>query len=61
MRHDDDWPEQIEFDPRWEVQPEPGRDDDAGRSRHLAPVAAVAVALLLALLAWQAANAPPAL
>ena len=59
VRQDDDWPDQIEFDPRWEVQPRPEPDDDPGRSKTAAVVAAVAMTVFVVVLAWLLANAPP--
>lgn len=45
---DDEWSEQLEFDPRWEVQPEPHVDDEPGsRVRAVLIVAVAAVVLLV--------------
>ncbi len=56
---DDEWPEQIEYDPRWEVQPEP-EDDDPGSNLRAAVIAALAMTVFVALLVWQVIDAPPA-
>jgi hypothetical protein len=57
---DDDWPDQIEYDPRWEVQPEPGRDDDPGGNMRVTLIAVLVMAVFVALLAWLVLSTPPA-
>jgi hypothetical protein len=48
------WPEEYELDPRWEVQPEV---DDAPRSHpHLVRTALGAIVLIVAVLSWLALN-----
>jgi hypothetical protein len=45
---DDEWSEQLDFDPRWEVQPDPDVDDEPGsRVRAVLIVAVAAVVLLV--------------
>mgnify|MGYP001591847759 FL=1 len=58
MTEDDERPDEIEFDPRWEVQPEP--DDDPGSNMRAVLVAAVAMTAVVLALAWLLANAQPA-
>ena len=54
----DEWPEQIEHDPRWEVQPEP--DDDPGSNTRAALVGLVALVVMIALIAWGLMDSQPA-
>ena len=56
----DDWPDQIEYDPRWEVQPEPDHDDDPGTNVRAALLAAVAMTAFVLSLVWLVLNTPPA-
>ena len=58
VHQDDEWPDQIEYDPRWEVQPRPEPEDDPGRTMPRVLVAAVAMTVFVVLLAWLLANAP---
>ena len=48
------WPEEYELDPRWEVQPEP--DDDPGRRSHLVRLALVVIVVIVAVVSWLALN-----
>ena len=59
VRHDDEWPDQIEHDPRWEVQPKPEHDDPGSNTR-AALIAALAMTVFVALLAWLVMSASPA-
>ena len=52
---------QLDYDPRWEVQPEPVDDDDGGSNARVALIALLAVALFVALLAWRFVDSQPAL
>jgi len=49
---DDEWPDEIEYDPRWEVQPEADRNDDPGGNMRATVIAALAMSVFVALLAW---------
>ncbi len=51
--------DQFEDDPRWEVQPEPDHDDDSGSNGRAALIAAIAMAAVVALLAWLVIESPP--
>lgn len=55
---DDEWLEQIEYDPRWEVQPEPYVDDEPGGNMRLALLAAMATVVLMGLLAGLVMQGP---
>jgi hypothetical protein len=44
---DDEWSEQLDFDPRWEVQPDPDVDDEPGSRVRLVLIVAVAAVVLL--------------
>ena len=57
--HDDDWPDPIEYDPRWEVQPEPDRDDEPGGRVPGALVTGLVVTALAAALVWLAVGTAP--
>jgi hypothetical protein len=57
---DDELPDQIEYDPRWEVQPEPDDEDDPGSSTRAALIACVAMTIFVALGVWLVLNTPPA-
>ena len=59
MRKEERLPEQIEYDPRWEVQPEPDHDEDPGSNMRATLIAAVAMALFVSLLAWLVIQTPP--
>ena len=64
VRNDDDGPDRIEydpveFDPRWEVQPDFDLEDDAGGSTHVVLIAAAVVAAVVAVLAWLVMGSPP--
>lgn len=56
--YDDEWPDQIEDDPRWEVQPVPVHDDDAGGHAHRVFVVLVAGIAIAALLVWLMPGSP---
>ena len=58
VAEDDELPDEIEYDPRWEVQPEPQSDDEPGSDRRPMVIAAVAMTVVVVLLAWLLANAP---
>ena len=60
MTEDDGQPDEIEYDPRWEVQPEPEPDDDPGSNMRAVLIAAVAMTAVVLALAWLLANAQPA-
>ena len=60
VEEEDEQPDEIEYDPRWEVQPEPGSLDDPGSNMRAAFIAAVAMTVIVVLLAWLLANAQPA-
>jgi hypothetical protein len=57
--HDDDGLDRIEYDPRWEVQPEPD-EDDPGSNTRAALIAFLATTVFVALVAWLVLNTPPA-
>ena len=59
VRNDDDRPDHIEYDPRWEVQPEPDQDDDPGSNMRTVVIAAVAMTVFVSLLVWLVMNTPP--
>jgi hypothetical protein len=58
VAEDYELPDDIEFDPRWEVQPEPQPEDGSGGNRLAMLIAAVAMTAVVVLLAWLLANAP---
>ena len=58
-RNDDEWPDEIEHDPRWEVQPQPHQDDDPGSNVRAALIAAVTMAAVGALLVWLVIESRP--
>jgi hypothetical protein len=60
VTEDYEQPDDIEFDPRWEVQPEPEPDDDPGSNMRAVLIAAAAMTAVVVLLAWLLANAQPA-
>jgi hypothetical protein len=60
VSEDDEQPDEIEYDPRWEVQPEPEPDDDPGSNMRAVLIAAVAMTAVVLALAWLLANAQPA-
>ena len=60
VTEEDEQPDEIEYDPRWEVQPEPDPDADPGSNTRAALFAAVAMTAVVVLLAWLLANAEPA-
>lgn len=59
-RGDDDRPEQIEYDPRWEVRPEPVDDHDPGNALRTIAIAILALLVFAAILVWLVSMAPPA-
>lgn len=60
MADDYELPDEIEYDPRWEVQPEPQPDDEPGSNRGAVLIAATAMTVVVVLFAWLLANAPTA-
>jgi hypothetical protein len=60
VAEDYELPDEIEYDPRWEVQPEPQPDDESGSNRGAVLIAAAAMTVVVVLFAWLLANAPPA-
>ena len=60
MPDDDDWPERIEYDPRWEVTPEPTKDDGSGGALRTIGITLLALAIFSALLVWLLSLAPQA-
>lgn len=60
MTADDEEPDEIEYDPRWEVQPEPEPEDDSGSHMRRVLIAAVAMTAVMLLVAWFLANVQPA-
>ncbi len=59
MPNDDDWPDQIESDPRWEVQPEPAQDNGSGGALRTIGITLLALAIFSALLVWLLSVVPP--
>lgn len=59
VAEDDELPDEIEYDPRWEVQPEPEPADGPGSNRRAMLITALAMTVVVVLLAWLLANAPP--
>ena len=59
VRDEDEARDQVEHDPRWEVQPELDPDDDQGSDPRAVLIAAVMVTVLVLLAAWLLADAPP--
>ena len=55
---EEDVPDEIEFDPRWEVQPTPDLDGDAGGGRHWILIVAVAIVVVAASFVWRMGDAP---
>ena len=53
--HNDEWPEQIELDPRWEVQPE--SDDDSGGKARAIGIVLLAAVVIAILATWLVLNA----
>ena len=60
LRSDDEALDQFEYDPRWEVQPEPAPEDVPGSTMRTVLMAAVAMAVVVVLLSWLLASAAPA-
>jgi hypothetical protein len=60
VQDEEDWPDQIEFDPRWEVQPRMDDEDEPGGSKRLMLLVLVGCVALVALLIWLVMGAPPA-
>ena len=60
VNEEDKQPDEFEYDPRWEVQPEFEPEDDPGSNTHAVLIAAVAMTAVVVLLAWLLANTPPA-
>lgn len=57
---DEEWPERIENDPRWEVPPKLDDEDEGGSSGRAAVFAALLIAALVAVLAWMVISTPTA-
>lgn len=58
-RDDGDRPERIEYDPRWEVQPEPVRGHDPANALRTIAIAILALLVFAAILVWLVSMAPP--
>ena len=58
--HEDDWPDRIEYDPRWEVQPETEDEDEPDHRVRAVLTALVAMTIFAMLLVWLATNMTPA-
>jgi hypothetical protein len=59
--YDDDWPDRIEYDPRWEVQPETDDEDEPGNRVRAVLTAFVAMTVFAVLLVWLVTKVSPAL
>lgn len=60
VQDEEDWPDQIEYDPRWEVQPAMDDEDDSAGNGRFVILALVGLGALVALLAWVAVGTTPA-
>lgn len=58
VKDEEDWPDQIEFDPRWEVQPGTSEEDEPGSSNRVMFFALVGMVAIVALLIWLMVGGP---
>jgi hypothetical protein len=56
--YDDKWPDQAEEDPRWEVQPILGQEDESSGNNYTLFVALATATVLAATLVWLMPDAP---